>query len=232
MPLNEQGRAILQVLSFLATIGLVGVGVLACIAFAIAKRPSRARLAATLTVGVLAVYVVALLGVGAASDERVLGPGEPKVFCELDCHLSYTVPRVRLVSTIGDARARGTYYLVTVRTYFDERTTAPWRGDGKLWPNPRGLRLVDSVGHAWEPDAIAQRALMASDAAGTPIETPLRPGESYETTFAFDVPADVEAPRLEVFEDGPVTRLLIGHENSLLHRKTVFALGRGFATGR
>jgi len=81
-------------------------------------------------------------------------------------------------------------------------------------------------------DARAQRALLATDAQGTALETPLRPGESYETTLAFDVPERIEGARLELTEGGVVPRFMIGHERSPFHAKTLFALGRGFATGR
>jgi hypothetical protein len=232
MSMTDTGAAALQALAFLATIALVALSVLVAIGFAIAGRVGRATMLATFAAAVVGAYAVALVGVGAASRERVLGPGEVKVFCELDCHLAYTVSRVRVVTAVDGTRARGAYYLVTLRTYFDERTIAPWRGDAKLWPNPRRLRLVDSVGRAWLPDPAAQRALVAANAAGTAIETPLRPGEAYQTTVAFDVPPDVAGARLEVTEADPVTRFMIGHENSPFHRKTVFALGRGFATGR
>ena len=109
-----------------------------------------------------------------------------------------------------------------VRTYFDERTIAPWRGEGLLYPNPRRVRAIDSAGREYPP--------IARGLSGTLLTTPLRPGESYTTTLAFDLPNDVVAPRLELTESDAVTRLLLGHENSPLHGKTLLALGRGFAS--
>jgi hypothetical protein len=53
----------------------------------------------------------------------------------------------------------------------------------------------------------------------TPLTTPLRPGESYTTDFVFDVPRDARGLRLSITEDDPETRLVIGHENSLFHKK-------------
>jgi hypothetical protein len=60
--------------------------------------------------------------------------------------------------------------------------------------------------------------------AGTPITAPLRPGESYTTTFVFDLPPDAKAATLLVNESDWITRLIIGHENSLWHKKTRFQL--------
>jgi hypothetical protein len=56
----------------------------------------------------------------------------------------------------------------------------------------------------------------------TPLTEPLRPGESYTTDFIFDVPKDARGLRLLITEDDPETRLVIGHENSLLHKKIYF----------
>jgi len=49
------------------------------------------------------------------------------------------------------------------------------------------------------------------------VETRLRPGKSYLTTFVFDVPADARNPRLLITDVDLVTRLLVDHENSPLH---------------
>ena len=39
-------------------------------------------------------YVVLLLGASLASLELVLDLGEPKYFCEIDCHIAYSVEYV------------------------------------------------------------------------------------------------------------------------------------------
>jgi hypothetical protein len=206
----------LEILAFLGTVALIGVGALASVAFLLAARARHAVLAASATGAVAVGYLAALVGLGAVSRDRVLGPGEAKVFCEIDCHLAYSVSHVRVTPTPAGER-----YAVTVRTYFDERTIAPWRGDGALFPNPRRVRLVAEGDRAWNPVT----------RSGTPLGTPLRPGESFESTFTFDLPAGVAAPRLEVTEAAAITRLIVGHENSPLHGKTLLALGRGFAAG-
>ena len=55
-----------------------------------------------------------------------------------------------------------------------------------------------------------------------PLTKPLRPGESYTTDFVFDVPSDVQTMRFLITEDDPETRFVIGHENSILHKKIYF----------
>ena len=58
--------------------------------------------------------------------------------------------------------------------------------------------------------------------AGTPLLTPLRPGESYTTDIAFDLPVSAKAASVLINEDAWETRFVVGHENSLLHKKTRF----------
>jgi hypothetical protein len=58
----------------------------------------------------------------------------------------------------------------------------------------------------------------------TPLTQPLRPGESYLTDFAFDVPEKARRWRLLITDDAPETRLVIGHENSLMHKKIYWDL--------
>jgi hypothetical protein len=54
--------------------------------------------------------------------------------------------------------------------------------------------------------------------------TPLRPGESYDALFLFDLPREAEAPRLLLTEAIPEARLLIDNETSYLHRRAYFSL--------
>ena len=59
---------------------------------------------------------------------------------------------------------------------------------------------------------------------GKPMSKPIRPGETYTTTVVFDLPVDVKNPTLLIQDDHPVTRLIIGHENSPFHKKIRFQL--------
>jgi len=56
------------------------------------------------------------------------------------------------------------------------------------------------------------------------MDSPLRPGESYVSTLIFDLPPAVQAPVLLINEGDWLTRFVIGNENSLAHKKTVFQI--------
>jgi hypothetical protein len=56
------------------------------------------------------------------------------------------------------------------------------------------------------------------------LDTPLKPADSYTTQLEFDLPKGPSAFRLLVTTKGSEQRLMIGDENSWLHKKTYFAL--------
>ena len=107
---------------------------------------------------------------------------------------------------------------------FDEQTISPRREDTPLAPNSRTVTVFDARGESYSPSPEGTRALDLVQASGRPIETPLRPGESYTTEFVFDLPENALNPTLLINEGNLVTRFVIGHENSLLHKKTLFRL--------
>jgi hypothetical protein len=171
-------------------------------------------------------YLAAILIFSLASQEKALARGEEKHFCEIDCHLAYSIVNTRQEKALGNppATAQGTYTVVTVKTRFDESTISSRRGDGLLYPNSRVLTLLDEHGNKYSPSVAGQRALDAAQGGGTALTTPLRPGESYTTNVVFDLPAGVKAGTLLINEGESITRFVIGHENSPLHKKTRFQL--------
>lgn len=206
----------------LTVLGLVSMHAL------VVRRYGRARVSLALLACVSALYFGGLLAVSSASAGRVLARGEEKHFCEMDCHLAYSVVGVRRAKALGAgetrAEARGEFLVVTLKTRFDETTVSPARGDGGLEPNPRSFTVYDADGRAYAPSDEGSRALEEAGASGTTVKTPLRPGESYTTELVFELPADARAARLLVNESDLPTRFIIGHENSPLHKKTEFKL--------
>jgi hypothetical protein len=219
----------LQVLLLLGAAGTtillagVGLGALAM------GRRRVAALSAAAAVGVPVAYGALLLGASAVSHTTVLAPGAEKYFCEIDCHLAYAVTatarRAAITTPQGPVTAQGVFYLVTVRTRFDPNTTSSSRPrNAPLTPNPRAVWLVDGAGRRFAPSFEGMAALARAGGGGSPITQALMPGESYATTFVFDVPADVNDPKLLFTDGSPETRLLIGNEVSPYHAKVLFEL--------
>jgi hypothetical protein len=173
-------------------------------------------------------YLLLLTSVSFASNEKVLPAGGWKYFCEIDCHLAYSLVGAQTAAALGpemqQIAARGKFVAVRVKTWFDERTISPHRGNGPLTPNRRKVVLVDDTDRSFAPSAESPAVLARLGNSSTPITEPLRPGESYFTDFVFDVPKDARGLRLLITEDDAETRLVIGHENSLLHKKIFFAV--------
>jgi hypothetical protein len=215
----------LGVLLFFAS----GLATLACIAMALvaalAKALPLARIAGAAGASILGGYAVLLLAVGLASPNRTLAAGSWKYFCEADCHIAYQIAKVEFASTLGPesqpAIARGRFVIVRLKTWFDEHSIAPFRGDAPLTPDQRTVELVDDGGHRYLPVSDLPAAL---EQGSTPIREPLRPGESYFTTFVFDLPSAAEASKLLITDQEPVSRLLLDHENSPLHGKIYLSL--------
>jgi hypothetical protein len=225
---NVNLAAPIGVLAFVGTGVLLFVVVLGLVYSLLRKKSGLTKFALLSLVLVAGLYVICLLIFSIASNQKVLARGEEKHFCEIDCHLAYSVSDVRETKTLGDApvqlTAAGLFRVVTIKTRFDETTIDRNRGDALLYPNSRVVTVSDENGNQYFPSPEAQRRLEKSQAAGTAMTIPLRPGESYSTTLVFDLPADIKNPTLLIREGELVTHLVIGHENSPLHKKTSFQL--------
>ena len=225
---NVNLAAPVGVLAFLGTGLLILVAALTLVGSLVARKFRFAKFVLIAMLVIAGIYVGAMLAFSLAGREKVLARGEEKHFCEIDCHLAYSITDVRQTRTLGtlpnQSTAQGVYTIVTIRTRFDETTIASWRGNGLLYPNSRALTLVDKRGNRHAPANVALPALEPTQASSTPLTTPLRPGESYTTEIVFDLPADVKSATLLINEGEFVTRFIIGHENSFLHGKTRFRI--------
>jgi len=199
------------VLGFLAAAGGLIVAAASILIFWFARKPKIARGVAVATLCAMSAYLTMLIGFSAASHNLTLALGQEKYFCEIDCHLAYSVVDVKQT-----AQNSTMAYVVTLRTRFDEKTTSPERPkDAPLMPSPREVRLIDNLGRIYTPVSTSGTALM----------TPLKPAESYTTALEFHVPGDARGLQLLLnTTPGWPDHLVIGDENSWLHKKTYFAL--------
>jgi len=211
---NVNLAAPIGALALLGTAALLFLAVIVVIESLIVKKRRRAKIVMILILVIASAYLATMLIFSLASHETVLARGQEKHFCELDCHLAYSIVNTAQAKTFGNTPARGEFTVITVKTRFDETTIAPWRGNGLLHPNGRALQIIDEQGNRYSP--VSQ--------TGTIITTALRPGESYTTDVAFDLPANAKGTSLLINEAAWETRFVIGHENSLLHKKTRFQI--------
>jgi hypothetical protein len=208
----------IAVMAFLGTGFILVVVTIVLAQSLIVRKEGRARVLLVVMLDVGLAYFAAMIIFSVLSRDQLLARGQEKHFCELDCHLAYSIANVSQVQTLGEgdsqARALGQFTVITIKTRFDETTIGPRRGNGLLFPNGRLFTLVDDRGNRYLPAA----------QTGTPVTTPLRPGETYTSELAFDLPTNAKPAVLLLNESGWETRLLIGHENSWLHGQTKFQI--------
>ncbi len=216
------------VLLFLGAVFTTGVSLLILLYGAARRSKLYARIGGGAALAIVTCYALLLCGVSLASSEKVLPAGSWKYFCEIDCHIGYSVSGVATAGAIGaelrQTSSKDQFVIVRLKVWFDPRTISPNRGDGPLTPNARRVVLVDANGRAYAQSSEGKADLACLDGDAGSLRQPLRPGQSFAKDLVFDVPKDAPGLRLLITEDDPETLLVIGHENSLLHRKIYLGL--------
>jgi uncharacterized membrane protein YgdD (TMEM256/DUF423 family) len=198
-----------------AALGIAAGAAVLCLA--LRRRRAAAVAGATFAVGGL-LYAGLLLALSLTSHDRVLASRGRKYFCEIDCHLAYSVA--------GVERTPNGALAVRVRTWFDPSTIASFRGNAPLTPNPREAWLVDARGKRIAPSPAATKAYAESHGGFEPFSKTLTPGQSYETALVFEAPPSADSKRLRLLVCDPpgIENAMLGHENSPLHGKVYLAV--------
>ncbi len=210
----------------LSGLGLVAGGALVLYAVR-THRMGLTKYVGMFALGWAALYLVVLAGASLTSQEKVLDLKERKAFCGfyLDCHLGVSVEAVQRVSHVGQAadqvQADGVFYLITVRVNNDGmQARLPLR-------NPKAT-LTDAYGVTYTRSLEAEQALAEAEGVPMAFARSVSAGYSYTKTIIFDVPPPVRAPKLLVTQglvlDRFIEWFLIGDEDSLFYRRTVFAV--------
>ena len=211
IPSNMNFPAPVAALGFLAACTGSLLSLCALLAAAFLRKRHIAELTLFIVASAAFVYFGLLFGFSLASHDRLLTQGQEKYFCEIDCHLAYSVLQAKSEPTTASI-----HYVVTLRTRFDETTISSQRPKGApLTPSPRTVQLIDSHGAIYSPETIA----------GTPLTAALIPGQSYITELFFGLPSETKDLRLLITTTPQwPDHVVIGDENSWLHKKTYFAL--------
>ena len=193
------------VVALLGTVAAIGLLAAAALGLLLLGRRQFAEWPAMGALAVGAGYVGVLFALAGFSEEKILARGDRKYFCEIDCHLAYSVE---------SASVSGSALTVAVRTWFDPDTISAFRGDAPLMPNPRVVWAESVAGDRVRPSRIA----------GTPLTTALHPAESYRTVLTFRLPPGFRPRRLFLGDPPGFENALLGHENSPGHRRIYFGL--------
>ena len=221
------------VLLMLATILAAGAAIVAAIAAGYFHFPGLAR---ATQIGVLTwgtAYTALLISTSLTSREHVLRPGDVKRFCGfyLDCHMGAGVADVRRTATLGappnEVRAAGEFYVVTVKVTSNARRAT-------LRLTDPTATVVDAAGRSYPRSKLGERALANGIGAAIPLNYPVTPNSQFTTPIVFDLPTDVRDPKLRLTDtpgiDRAIEGLLVGDEDSFLHKRTYHALTAGGST--
>jgi hypothetical protein len=164
-------------------------------------------------------YFAMLVGFSLASKEKALAVNEPKEFFGfyLDCHMHTAVSGVRKTKTIGNKTSNGEFYIVKVKVFSDARTAV-------LGLMAVDAHVVDAAGRTYARDMDAEAGLSPQP----DFEKSIAPVDSFEKEIVFDLPANVQNPRLDIREghgiDHTIEAVLIDDEDSVLHKRNYFSL--------
>src|SRR5690242_12202320 len=126
MQTNVNLAAPIGALALLGTGLLLGLSIIVLAYFLARRKRAHAKRVFVAIAIISAVYVAALVAFSFASHETVLARGQEKHFCELDCHLAYSIVKTAHTKTIGASPnpliAQGQFTVITLKTRFDETT--------------------------------------------------------------------------------------------------------------
>ena len=97
----------LVILTFLGTCFALGTTGLVIVYGLARGKPTLAKYAGIVALGGAAVYAGLLLAASLTSTEKVLRAGEQKYFCEVDCHVAYSVVDLTTAKTLGAPLNKG-----------------------------------------------------------------------------------------------------------------------------
>ena len=162
----------------------------------------------------LVLYAAVLLSVSLLSPQRVLAMHQNRCFDDW----CLSVERVEQQPTVGAVpaviTAHGTFYLVIMRISSQARSITQRALDAQVY-------LLDARGQRYDPSPMGQQILDATGQGGQPLNSELAPGSSFTRTMVFDLPKGSSHLALVVTHGLFPDVLVIGSEQSFLHKPTI-----------
>lgn len=185
--------------------------------FLLRRQWRRARHVALALFSCVVLYGAVLVSVSLFSPERVLTMHQDRCFDDW----CLSVERVVQQPTVGAAptvvRAHGAFYLVTVRVSSQAKAISQRALDAQV-------SLLDARGQCFDPSAPGQQALDATGQGGQALSSELAPGGSFTRIIVFDLPKGSSHLALVVTHRQFPDLLVIGSEQSFLHKPTIIEL--------
>ena len=193
---------------------LTAIGAMGRIIYLLIRRNLRgaARTTGRLAIAVAAYFLI-LIVVSLVSPGRVLAMRERRCFDDW----CIQVTGVEQAPEIGDVHAAGRFYMVRFEVLSDAKRVTQRALDVHVW-------LLDDAGHRFGVSATGQGAFERTRGPAKPFDMELHPGEAFETTRVFDVPASIRGASILIEHGTWPGRLIIGASQSFLHAPTLVKL--------
>jgi Domain of unknown function (DUF4352) len=168
----------------------------------------------------LVLYAVVLLSVSLLSPQHTLAMHQDRCFDDwcLSVEQVMQQPSVGVSPTI--VAVRGEFYLVTVRISSRAKAIIQRALDAQVF-------LLDASSQRYDPSQRGQQALDATGQGGQSLSSELAPGGSFTRTIVFDLPKGSSHLALVVTHGLFPDVLVIGSEQSFLHKPTIIELQIG-----
>ncbi|HEU5380792.1 MAG TPA: DUF4352 domain-containing protein [Ktedonobacteraceae bacterium] len=204
--------------------GILILAVLGCVLslvslgyFLVRRKFRRAKCVLLALASFFVVYAAVLVSVSLASPQQVLAMHQDRCFDDWCLSVEQVVQQPTIGSTSMLVHAHSMFDLVTVRVASRARAVSQRALDAQVY-------LLDTQGQRYDPDPAGQHVLDASGQGGQPLDSELAPGGSFTRTVVFDVPKGVSHLALVVSHGLFPDVLVIGSDQSFLHKPTIIQL--------
>lgn len=201
--------------TILFTVAVIAIAIL----FLIIGKVSLIKYAAAVCLVWFAAYAILLVGVSLMSSEHLLVKGESKRYCGfyLDCHMATAVSDVKSQKEYKGRTAYGKFMIVGIEVSSDARRAS-------LRLVAPEFRILGEGSNVYEPVKVLSTPTEV-------FEKRITPDERIKGEIVFEVPESLKKPRLDIRMSDPIDvafeSILIGDEDSLLHKRTYFSLEPG-----
>jgi hypothetical protein len=196
---------------FLVLAGLAGI----LMAGLARKGAIAARLALGLAVYVV-LYTLLLVGASLLAPQKVIPMHQDRCFDDW----CVSVEQATRQGSIGVSQAQGEYWLVTLLVSSRARGITQRARDAAVY-------VLDERGTHYEPSSRGRQALEVAGQARLPLDSLVEAGGNFTSTVVFDLPAEVQMPGLVQTHGAFPGLIVIGDDQSWLHRPAVTPLVAG-----
>ena len=185
--------------------------------FLVRRKFRRAKHVLLVLASFLVVYAAVLVSISLLSPQQVLALHQDRCFDDWCLSVEQVVQQPTIGSAPMLVRAHGVFELVTVRVSSRARAVSQRALDAQVY-------LLDAQGQRYDPNQAGQQVLDASGQGGQPLDSELAPGGSFTRTVVFHVLKGVSHLALVVTHGLFPDVLIIGSDQSFLHKPTIIHL--------